>query len=77
MFVSKIFLNVKNLPCPLPLIKLKKALSSLQKGDLIILEATDRGVLKDIPAFCSQKGLICKILSFDSPYKIKIKVIVL
>jgi len=38
-------LDVKGLPCPMPLIKLKKALAQLSTGESqILIEATDKGV---------------------------------
>lgn len=71
-------LNLENLPCPLPLIKLKKKISEInQSGKLGValqLSATDKGVLKDIPAFCQQKGLVCEIESNSSPFQFRIEV---
>lgn len=53
-------LDVKNLPCPLPLVKLKKALSEVDiHQQSIRLSVTDQSALKDIPAFCLSQGLIC------------------
>ncbi|MDG4811843.1 sulfurtransferase TusA family protein [Hydrogenovibrio sp. 3SP14C1] len=52
-------LDVKNLPCPLPLVKLKKALAEVDINQQSIqLTVTDQSALKDIPAFCMNKGLI-------------------
>jgi len=66
-------LDVKGLPCPMPLIKLKKALAQLSTGESqILIEATDKGVLKDIPAFCQQQGLSCELISEVSPFQLKV-----
>lgn len=71
-------LNLEDLPCPLPLIKLKKKLSEIHQsgktGVGLRLSATDKGVLKDIPAFCQQKGLMCEIELTSSPFQIRIEV---
>ncbi|MBV1910396.1 MAG: sulfurtransferase TusA family protein [Kangiellaceae bacterium] len=44
-------LNVRNLRCPMPLLKLKQALNSIEKGDIVHLIATDRASIRDISAF--------------------------
>lgn len=63
----KFVLDAKNLPCPLPIVKLKKALSEVNLlTNVIELSVTDKAALKDIPAFCSQQGLDCILLK-DTP----------
>ncbi|NCN43650.1 MAG: hypothetical protein CO158_06565 [Piscirickettsiaceae bacterium CG_4_9_14_3_um_filter_43_564] len=63
----KFVLDAKNLPCPLPLVKLKKALSEVDLlCQSIELQVSDKAALRDIPAFCSQQGLACQLL-IDSP----------
>jgi TusA-related sulfurtransferase len=56
-------LDLTNLACPMPIIKLKKFLAE-QVGQTVSVEVllTDKGGLKDIPAFCKQKGLNCQLL---------------
>jgi len=56
-------LNLIGLVCPMPLLKLKKFLAE-QQGENIDVEVavSDKGSLKDIPAFCEQKKLICTLL---------------
>ena len=49
-------LDAKGLNCPLPILKAKKMLSSMQPGDILIIEATDPGSVADFAAFCSQTG---------------------
>lgn len=49
-------LDVRGLTCPLPILKLKKALGDMQSGDVVRLEATDAGSVMDIPAFIKQTG---------------------
>ncbi len=49
-------LDAKGLNCPLPILKAKKMLASLEPGDILIIEATDPGSVADFAAFCSQTG---------------------
>lgn len=39
--------------CPMPLLKTKLRLNSLESGDVLKVTATDAGSLRDIPAFIS------------------------
>ncbi len=56
-------LDVSGLPCPMPLVKLKKYLSQNPEASAVTLIATDKGALKDIPAFCQVYGLPCELVS--------------
>jgi tRNA 2-thiouridine synthesizing protein A len=49
-------LDCKGLLCPLPIIKLAKALKALQVGDAIEMFATDPGSAPDMEAFQKQTG---------------------
>jgi len=46
--------------CPMPLIKLKKALAEYPDVLEFKLLLTDKGSLKDVPAFCKQMNLRCE-----------------
>ena len=48
--------DASNLSCPLPILKTKKALSSMISGQVLKLISTDRGSSKDVPAFASHTG---------------------
>ncbi|GEM_PF-6227299 len=54
-------LDVSALPCPMPIIKLKQKLTQWHcegvTGQIRLL-VSDKGALKDIPAFCQQQGLL-------------------
>lgn len=50
------FLDVRKLLCPLPVIRVQQAVKSLNKGDVLEVVATDKGVLYDIPAWCRIHG---------------------
>ncbi|TKH86570.1 sulfurtransferase TusA family protein, partial [Bacillus cereus] len=54
MKVKKV-LDVKGLACPMPIVKTKKAMEALQSGEVLEVHVTDKGAIKDIPAW-SQKG---------------------
>lgn len=49
-------IDTSGLNCPLPVLKARKALSTLATGQKLHLIATDRGANKDIPAFCKMTG---------------------
>lgn len=49
-------LDCKGLLCPLPIIKLSKALKALQVGEVIEMLATDPGSVPDMEAFQKQTG---------------------
>lgn len=46
-----LYVDAKGLSCPMPLLKAKQALSKLEKGQLLRLEATDSGSVRDFRAF--------------------------
>lgn len=45
-------IDTSGLNCPLPLLKTKKALSTMQAGELLRVIATDRAAFIDIPVYC-------------------------
>lgn len=49
-------LDASGLNCPLPILKTKKALSSLVEGQTLQIICTDPGSTKDFVAFCKQTG---------------------
>lgn len=49
-------LDARGLNCPLPILRTKKAMATLQSGDILSVTATDPGSLKDLDSFCSQTG---------------------
>ena len=49
-------LDAKGLNCPLPILRTRKAISTMQSGEVLKVVATDPGSLGDIPAFCNQTG---------------------
>ncbi|MDQ5771025.1 sulfurtransferase TusA family protein [Thiothrix subterranea] len=49
-------LDARGLNCPLPILRTKKALNTLNPGDTLAVQASDPGSVKDIQAFCQQTG---------------------
>ncbi len=42
--------------CPLPILRTKKALATMQSGQVLRVKATDSGAANDFPAFAKQTG---------------------
>ncbi|BDX22140.1 hypothetical protein TUM22923_14610 [Polynucleobacter sp. TUM22923] len=42
--------------CPLPILRTKKALATMQSGQILRVKATDAGAAHDFPAFAKQTG---------------------
>ena len=48
--------DARGLNCPLPILKAKKALATMQSGQLLKVIATDTGSIRDFQAFAKQTG---------------------
>lgn len=49
-------LDATGLNCPLPILRAKKAIASMQSGQRLHVIATDPGSVKDFEAFAKQTG---------------------
>jgi tRNA 2-thiouridine synthesizing protein A len=49
-------INLRGLKCPLPALRVKKKLSTLKSGDVIVAECTDPLAALDIPNLLRQTG---------------------
>ena len=49
-------LDVKGLNCPLPILRTKKLLAEMESGQVLRVQATDPGSVKDFAAFAKQTG---------------------
>ena len=47
-------LDASGLNCPLPILRAKKALNGMQRGEVLKVISTDGGSVKDFEAFCKQ-----------------------
>ena len=45
---ANVSIDLKGLNCPMPVLKTKKALDSMQPGQVLFVEATDKGSKADI-----------------------------
>ncbi len=52
--VADVTLDCTGLACPLPILKLSKAITQIQPGQVIELIGTDSGSKDDVPAFCQR-----------------------
>ncbi|EDL64224.1 sulfurtransferase TusA family protein [Bacillus sp. SG-1] len=49
-------LDAKGLACPMPIVKTKKAITNLEGGQVLLVEATDKGSTADIKAWAEKAG---------------------
>ncbi len=49
-------LDAKGLNCPLPILKAKKMLNTMEQNETLEILATDPGAIKDFEAFCRTTG---------------------
>ena len=49
-------LDTKGLNCPMPLLKAKQMLNKLVAGQVLLVESTDAGSVRDFQVFATQSG---------------------
>ena len=49
-------LDCKGLSCPMPILKLSKAMKKLDVGKVIEMHGTDPGSKTDVPSWCEKMG---------------------
>lgn len=49
-------LDARGLNCPLPILRTKKMLNTMDAGETLKVVSTDPGSVKDMEAFCNQTG---------------------
>jgi tRNA 2-thiouridine synthesizing protein A len=54
--MSETTMNLRGLKCPLPTLRVRKTLSGLKSGDVIVAECTDPLAAIDIPNLLRQTG---------------------
>ncbi len=68
-------LDVRNLLCPLPVIRTQNMVKTLNPGDTLEIVGTDPGILNDIPAWCRISGhQVLEQHSLDYEYTICLRV---
>lgn len=48
--------DANGLSCPMPIVRLKKGIAQLEAGQVVLLQATDKGSLADIKAWADSTG---------------------
>ncbi len=56
MIQSDVQLDAKGLACPMPIVKTKKAMNDVLEGQVLELQATDKGSVADLAAWCKTVG---------------------
>lgn len=51
-------LDCKGLSCPMPMMKLAKAMKEMNSGEIIEMLGTDPGTKSDMPKWCEKTGNI-------------------
>jgi tRNA 2-thiouridine synthesizing protein A len=59
--IAGVLVDARGLNCPLPVLRLRKALRSAGAGQGVVLLATDRAALRDVPAFCDAQGFTVSV----------------
>ena len=54
--MDEIGLDTCGLLCPLPVLKARKRLMSMAPGQVLVVRATDRASILDMPHFCAEAG---------------------
>tara|TARA_B100000900_G_C20532900_1_gene697095 strand:- start:218 stop:445 length:228 start_codon:yes stop_codon:yes gene_type:complete len=54
-------IDVSGYNCPIPILKIKKEIKTLEKGEILSIIATDPMIKIDLPTFCYQEN--CKLIS--------------
>ncbi|QCR32540.1 sulfurtransferase TusA family protein [Lysinibacillus sp. SGAir0095] len=49
-------LDAKGLACPMPIVRTKKAMDTLESGQVLEVQATDKGALADLTAWSAAAG---------------------
>ena len=52
-------LDARGLLCPLPVLKARKRLMALDKGQVLRLLTDDPAAIVDVPHFCAEQGFSC------------------
>lgn len=68
-------LDAKGLNCPLPILKTRKWLKGMGRGEVLEVLATDPGAVSDMEAFCAQTGHVLLASSQEGDvYRFEIEV---
>lgn len=51
-----VILDVRDLPCPVPVLKARLEVKRMRPGEVLLVLATDAGTRRDFPVFAEQTG---------------------
>ena len=54
--IPDMFLDVRQLLCPLPILRAEAAITGMAAGAVLAICATDPGLTQDLPAWCAING---------------------
>ncbi|MGA8942833.1 MAG: sulfurtransferase TusA family protein [Thermoactinomyces sp.] len=67
-------IDARGLSCPMPVIKVKKGIESLQTGQVVELITTDKGSVNDVQAWAKRAGhQVLTIDQRDGEYHFRIR----
>ncbi|MFF2755526.1 sulfurtransferase TusA family protein [Psychrobacillus sp. NPDC058041] len=49
-------IDARGLACPMPIVHTKKAMDTIESGEILEVQVTDKGALADIPAWAASGG---------------------
>ena len=58
-------LDTRGLKCPLPVLKARKRLKSMAKGEVLRVQSDDPVAVVDFPHFCTEQGHILRAHETD------------
>ncbi len=72
---STYHLDVRNLICPLPVLKTKKFIKNLSPEEVLVVAATDPSSVADLKTFCQVTGhSLEECVAEEGEYRFRIKV---
>lgn len=54
--MTQSLLDAKGLRCPLPVLRARKSMKSIEPGDVLEVHSTDPNAVQDFQAFCKTTG---------------------
>lgn len=55
-FSVTLTVDARNLLCPMPILRTDAAINKLEIGQIMEVQATDPGLINDLPAWCAVNG---------------------
>ncbi len=66
--------DLKGLKCPLPVLKTRRRLTTMQSGEELTIETTDPMAVIDVPHFCNEDGhQLLETTRLDSGHRFRIR----